>query len=74
MLKATFQVLLVVAVLAGSAVAVAVQKLVKRSTYVDANYGFSLETPRFPGATRTTPGTVFFAAGPPADGSPPRSM
>ena len=72
MLKATFQVLLVVAVLAGSAVAM--QKFVKRSTYVDANYGFSLETPRFPGATRTTPGTVFFAVGPPADGSPPRSM
>ncbi len=51
--------------------AFAVQKVVKRSTFVDTNYGFSLEAPRFPDAGPTTAGIALVFSGPPKDGFAP---
>ena len=65
MIKVTLALLLCV----GSAWAY--QKVVKRSTFVDEVHGFTIETPKFPGATPTTPGTPLIVTGPPANGFAP---
>ncbi|WP_435017297.1 hypothetical protein TA3x_004901 [Tundrisphaera sp. TA3] len=42
-----------------------------RSSYTDENYGFSIETPRYPGAGPRTPGMVLMVPGPPSKGFAP---
>jgi hypothetical protein len=64
-IKAAFLVLLLLST------AWAYQKVVKRSKYVDETYGYTIETPKFPGAGPTTPGTALIVTGPAADGFAP---
>ncbi len=48
----------------GMSTAWAIQNAVKRSKYVDENYGYSLELPKFPGAGPTRLSTALIVTGP----------
>jgi hypothetical protein len=68
-MKTSFKATIALLLLAGTAWAF--QKAVKRSTFIDETYGFSIEAPKFPGAGPKTPGTPLILSGPPADGFAP---
>ena len=65
-MKTAIKTALVLILLVGSAWAW--QKSVKRSKFVDEGYGFTIETPKFPGVDSTTAGTALIVAAPPSNG------
>jgi hypothetical protein len=68
-MKTSIKAAIAILLLAGTAWAF--QKGVKRSTFVDTTYGYTIDTPKFPGAKPTTPGTVLIVTGPADDGFAP---
>jgi hypothetical protein len=68
-MKTSIKTTIAILLLAGTAWAF--QKAVKRSTFVDTTYGFTIDTPKFPGTKPTTPGTVLIVTGPADDGFTP---